>query len=241
MVVDAGIGVPSDAAQAMEAGADAVLVIRLWRLPAIRTHGIGDCRGVSPRAQGLSGGQNPAEGVCIREQPTRRGSWRSIVSEHSLADQLRVYLVVGSHDTPGGLLETLEAALLGGVTAVQLREKSGTDLDTLQTAERVRELCVDHGAAFFLNDRVDLALAAGANGVHLGVDDLPIPAARRMAGPRFVIGFSPDTDTGVGRRGSKERTILASVRYSAPARSPTRARRSDSGCSNAELVSPIFP
>jgi len=119
------------------------------------------------------------------------------VSEHSLADQLRVYLVVGSHDTPGGLLETLEAALLGGVTAVQLREKSGTDLDTLQTAERVRELCVDHGAAFFLNDRVDLALAAGANGVHLGVDDLPIPAARRMAGPRFVIGFSPDTDTGV--------------------------------------------
>ncbi len=114
-----------------------------------------------------------------------------------LADQLRVYLVVGSHDTPGGLLETLEAALLGGVTAVQLREKSGTDLDTLQTAERVRELCVDHGAAFFLNDRVDLALAAGADGAHLGVDDLPIPAARRMAGTQFVIGFSPDTDTGV--------------------------------------------
>jgi len=119
------------------------------------------------------------------------------VSEPGLADQLRVYLVVGSHDTPSGLLETLEAALLGGVTAVQLREKSGTDLDIIQTAERVRELCVDHGAAFFLNDRVDLALAAGANGAHLGVDDLPIPAARRMAGPRFVIGFSPNTDTGV--------------------------------------------
>ncbi len=119
------------------------------------------------------------------------------MSEPGLADQLRVYLVVGSHDTPSGLLETLEAALLGGVTAVQLREKSGTDLDIIQTAERVRELCVDHGAAFFLNDRVDLALAAGANGAHLGVDDLPIPAARRMAGPRFVIGFSPNTDTGV--------------------------------------------
>lgn len=118
------------------------------------------------------------------------------MNEPPVTDYLRVYLIAGTQDAPGGLLETVEAALLGGVTAVQLREKSGTDLDILRLAERVRELCHDHGAAFFVNDRVDLALAAGADGVHLGVDDLPIPAARRMGGPKFGIGFSPDTDTG---------------------------------------------
>ncbi len=118
------------------------------------------------------------------------------MSEMQLLDHLRLYLVVGSHDTPGGLLETVEAALLGGVTAVQLREKSGTDLEIVQSADRLRELCTDHKAAFLLNDRVDLALAAGADGVHLGVDDLPIPAARRLSGTDFWIGFSPDTDTG---------------------------------------------
>jgi thiamine-phosphate diphosphorylase len=118
------------------------------------------------------------------------------VSDTKLLDHLRLYLVVGSQSAPGGLLETVEAALLGGVTAVQLREKSGTDLEILRTAERLRELCTDHGAALFLNDRIDLALAAGADGVHLGVDDLPIPAARRIAHSDFWIGFSPDTDTG---------------------------------------------
>lgn len=118
------------------------------------------------------------------------------MSEQVPAEYLRLYLVAGSHDAPHGLLETIEAALLGGVTAVQLREKTGTDLEIYRMAERIRELCRDHHATFFLNDRVDLALAAGANGVHLGVDDLPIPAARRIAGPSFSIGFSPDTDTG---------------------------------------------
>jgi thiamine-phosphate pyrophosphorylase len=118
------------------------------------------------------------------------------VNERWLIDHLRLYLVVGSQDTSGGLLETVEAALLGGVTAVQLREQTGTDLGILRTAERLRELCTDHDSAFFLNDRVDLALAVNADGVHLGVDDLPIPAARRMAPLAFSIGFSPDTDTG---------------------------------------------
>jgi thiamine-phosphate pyrophosphorylase len=109
---------------------------------------------------------------------------------------LRLYLVAGTQDAPHGLLETVEAALIGGVTAVQLREKGATDREILATAERVRELCLEHGAAFFLNDRLDLALAAQADGIHLGVDDLPIPAARRIAGPELTIGFSPESDLG---------------------------------------------
>lgn len=119
------------------------------------------------------------------------------MNDQSLREHLRLYLVAGSEDVPGGLLETVEAALLGGVTAVQLREKSGSDREHLLTAERLRELCADHDAAFFVNDRIDLALAAGADGVHLGVDDLPIPAVRRIAGPDFWVGYSPDTDMGV--------------------------------------------
>ena len=118
------------------------------------------------------------------------------MSSKPLADQLRLYLVAGTQDAPYGLLETIEAALIGGVTAVQLREKSGSDREILATAERVRELCLDHGAAFFFNDRLDLAIASNADGIHLGVNDLPIPAARRIAGPDFTIGFSPDADLG---------------------------------------------
>ncbi len=114
----------------------------------------------------------------------------------TLPEHLRLYLVAGTQDAPLGLLETIEAALAGGVTAVQLREKSSSDRVILATAERVRELCLEHGAAFFLNDRLDLAMIANADGIHLGVDDISIPAARRMAGPGFLIGFSPETDLG---------------------------------------------
>lgn len=116
------------------------------------------------------------------------------MSSDDLRRRLRLYLVVGSTDAPIGLLETVEAALEGGVTAVQLREKSGTDAQILSLAEQIRDLCSDHDAAFFLNDRLDLALAAGADGVHLGVDDLPIPAARRIAGSPLAIGYSPEND-----------------------------------------------
>jgi thiamine-phosphate diphosphorylase len=118
------------------------------------------------------------------------------VSSRTLNELLRLYLVAGTQDAPHGLLETVEAALIGGVTAVQLREKGATDREILATAERVRELCLEHGAAFFLNDRLDLALAAQADGIHLGVDDLPIPAARRIAGPELTMGFSPESDLG---------------------------------------------
>jgi thiamine-phosphate diphosphorylase len=111
-------------------------------------------------------------------------------------DHLRLYLVAGIEDAGHGLLETVESALKGGVTAVQLREKLATDREILATAERLRELCLEYDAAFYFNDRLDLALAAGAGGVHLGVDDLPVPAARRIAGPNFAIGYSPDSEMG---------------------------------------------
>jgi thiamine-phosphate diphosphorylase len=94
----------------------------------------------------------------------------------------------------GDLILMVERALSGGVTAVQLRYKHGTDREALELARSLRSRTADQGALFLVNDRLDLALASGADGVHLGVDDLPLEDARRIAGPDLVIGYSPETD-----------------------------------------------
>lgn len=81
-----------------------------------------------------------------------------------------------------------EAALAGGVPAVQVRLKSGTDRARYEiTAEIVRR-CARAGALCVVDDRVDLALAAGAGGVHVGADDLPVDAVRKVAGPDLLVG-----------------------------------------------------
>jgi thiamine-phosphate pyrophosphorylase len=84
----------------------------------------------------------------------------------------------------------IEQALAGGVTAVQLREKDLATRELLDMAYRLRELTGRHGARLFVNDRVDIALAVRADGVHLGGSSLPAEAARRIAGEKFLIGVS---------------------------------------------------
>jgi thiamine-phosphate pyrophosphorylase len=86
-------------------------------------------------------------------------------------------------------LSILDAALDAGVTLVQLREKDCPDRELLARAEAFRERTADAGALLIVDDRVDVALAAGADGVHLGLDDLPIGAARRIA-PDLILGAS---------------------------------------------------
>jgi thiamine-phosphate diphosphorylase len=78
------------------------------------------------------------------------------------------------------------------VTAVQLRAKGWADRELHEAAIALRASCLGAGALFIVNDRVDLALAVGADGVHLGVGDLPVAAARRLLGPEAVIGYSPE-------------------------------------------------
>lgn len=73
---------------------------------------------------------------------------------------------------------------------VQLRMKSASDADLLRVAARFRDLCRAHDALFILNDRVDLALAAGADGVHVGQDDAPVSAAREAVGLDRIVGLS---------------------------------------------------
>ena len=82
----------------------------------------------------------------------------------------------------------VSAALSAGAPVVQVRAKGGTDRELHDLAERVARLCDAAGALCLVDDRVDIALAVGAGGTHLGAHDLPLAAARRLAGPRHVLG-----------------------------------------------------
>jgi thiamine-phosphate pyrophosphorylase len=87
-------------------------------------------------------------------------------------------------------LEVARLALEGGAAALQWRDKRREKGAQLTQARALRELCAQHGATFIVNDHADLALAAGADGVHLGQHDLPVEAVRPFAPPGFLIGVS---------------------------------------------------
>jgi thiamine-phosphate pyrophosphorylase len=102
-----------------------------------------------------------------------------------------IYLVTDRAFSRGRItLEMVEAAVAGGVSAVQLREK---DLETREFYEeglRIRDFLRSSGVPLIINDRVDVALALDADGVHLGQSDMPVNIARRILGPDRVIGVS---------------------------------------------------
>jgi thiamine-phosphate pyrophosphorylase len=112
----------------------------------------------------------------------------------SLAERLAVYLVADPEQTQRPSLEDVEAALSAGATAVQLRAKHLSDREHFDLAKRLRVRTSIYEAMFIVNDRFDIALATNADGVHLGVDDLPIATVREIAPAGFIIGFSPETD-----------------------------------------------
>ena len=92
----------------------------------------------------------------------------------------RLYLITGGKSASSGELEeAVEKALKGGVKAVQLREKEMPAGELFRLARRLRELTERHGARLFINDRVDVAVACGADGVHLGAAGLPPEAAEK--------------------------------------------------------------
>ncbi len=99
----------------------------------------------------------------------------------------RLYLVTSPSPE---LLPRVEAALQGGLTLVQYRDKQINDTDRLITAQQLCQLCHRYGALFILNDRVDIALAVNADGVHLGQQDVPIALARQLLGSQRIIGKS---------------------------------------------------
>ena len=93
-------------------------------------------------------------------------------------------------DPRENLLEIIEDILIAGVKIIQHRFKRGTDKDHLEEAIQIRNLCKRHNALFIINDRVDIALASNADGIHLGQDDLDLKTARKLLGYSKVIGIS---------------------------------------------------
>lgn len=99
--------------------------------------------------------------------------------------QAGIYLVTSQALSAGRTtLEIAQAALAGGIRLIQLREKELPTREFFRLAEQMRQLTADVGALLIINDRLDIALAVGADGVHLGQEDLPITAAP-TSGARF--------------------------------------------------------
>ena len=99
----------------------------------------------------------------------------------------RLYFVT---DVRPGLEELLAAALAGGVDMVQLRDKEAGDDELVRAAAVFRRVCDEHGALFWLNDRPDLVEACGADGVHVGQDDMPAADVRERVGDDVLVGLS---------------------------------------------------
>jgi thiamine-phosphate pyrophosphorylase len=102
----------------------------------------------------------------------------------------RLYFVTDALDGGPRLGELLAAALNGGADMIQLRDKEAADGALLRAAEVFRAARDDRGALFWLNDRPDLAAAAGADGVHVGQDDMPVERVRAELGPDVLVGLS---------------------------------------------------
>ncbi len=90
-------------------------------------------------------------------------------------------------------VETARQLLAAGVRLLQLRDKTATTRALVQIGEQLRALTRQHDARLIVNDRLDVALAIEADGVHLGQDDLPVAQARRIGGARLLIGVSAET------------------------------------------------
>ncbi|HEX8099227.1 MAG TPA: thiamine phosphate synthase [Actinomycetota bacterium] len=106
----------------------------------------------------------------------------------------RLYVVTGARQNEGDLEGFLDSILTAGTDVVQLREKEAEAGDLLRWGRVFKEAAHRHGALFVVNDRPDVAMALGADGVHLGQNDLPVDAARRLVGPEVLIGLSTHDD-----------------------------------------------
>jgi thiamine-phosphate pyrophosphorylase len=102
----------------------------------------------------------------------------------------RLYVVTGAREDRGDLEAFLDSILEAGVDVIQLREKDAEAGDLLRWGEMFRDATERHGALFIVNDRPDVALALGADGVHLGQGDLPPSVAREILGNDVIIGRS---------------------------------------------------
>ncbi|WFM71176.1 thiamine phosphate synthase [Halomonas sp. CKK8] len=98
-----------------------------------------------------------------------------------------------------GLVETVMAAVRGGVTVVQLRDKHASDAELVDQARRLKAALSGSGVPLIINDRLEVALAAGADGLHIGQDDGDVARARAALGPEAILGLSVQTHDQLAR------------------------------------------
>jgi thiamine-phosphate pyrophosphorylase len=114
------------------------------------------------------------------------------VNTHDRLQHARLYVITPDR-TPDEIVELGRAVLRGGADVLQLRQKALPRGALLELAHRLRDVTSAAGALFIVNDHVDVAIIAGADGVHLGPDDVRVESARRIAPAAFVIGASAST------------------------------------------------
>ena len=137
----------------------------------------------------------------------------------------RLYFIADAR--PGGrpLADVLGPALEGGVDLFQLRDKHASDDEILAAAAVARDLCAAHGALFIVNDRPDLAAAAGADGVHVGQDDASVAEARAAVGPGALVGLSTHSPEQIAAVPAEADMIGVGPVYA----TPTKAGRTPAG------------
>lgn len=152
--------------------------------------------------------------------------------------EARLYFVCEGR--PGGreVGPLLQAALRGGVGIVQLRDKAvRADEELVESAEPFREAAAEHGALFVLNDRPDLVQACGADGVHVGQDDVGIAEARKLAGLEALVGLSTHSpeqvETACAAKGDRRPDQLS---VGPVWETPTKAGRPSTGLGLIELA-----
>ncbi len=112
------------------------------------------------------------------------------MQDKQIIDNLFLTLITDRNLCKQPFLNTIKLALKGGVKTVQLREKGLTTYELYSLACELRKMTLDFKASFIINDRIDVALAVEADGVHLGWQSLPFPLARRFLGFEKLIGIS---------------------------------------------------
>jgi thiamine-phosphate pyrophosphorylase len=114
-------------------------------------------------------------------------------------------------------------ALQGGATCIQLREKDASTRDFVEEAQRIKAVMAPFRASLIINDRIDVALAVGADGVHIGQQDMPCEIARKLMGPRALIGLSVETWEDVERAATLDADYLGvSPVFETPTKTDTK-------------------
>lgn len=128
----------------------------------------------------------------------------------------RLYVVTGAREQEGDLEAFLSAVLEAGADIVQLRAKDAEAGDLLRWSKAFRAAADRYGALFVMNDRPDVAMAAGADGVHLGQNDLPAGVARRLIGQEMLIGLSTHSTAEFDAGAAEADYLCAGPLYATP-------------------------